>query len=517
MIIRYLAAILIAAISLPAWAGPVRTEVGLVNGIHEDGLTVYKGVPYAAPPLGPLRWRPPQSISPWKGVKTAEHFAPACMQSGVSMPGETPPKVSEDCLYLNIWVPPHAPRTHLPVMVWIHGGGYTNGSAAMPLYWGDRLAQKGVVVVTFGYRLGPFGFLALKDLAQETSHHSAGNYGLLDQIAALSWVKRNISSFGGDPARVTIFGQSAGGDCISILMVSPLAKNLFQRAIGQSGGLFEPRQLAPGYEIDAAEQDGAAYMKSLGVTSLAALRALPAADLLKRPFSAVSHPVIEPVVLPETPYEAFVRSRQNDVPLLVGSNEEEVRSLVEDLDATTAATYGTEIVKHWGELPQALYDAYPHATDAEARQARLDFERDLRFGWDMWTWARLAAAHSKNPVFYYHFAHKPPYPRNSIYGGWGASHFSELWYMFDHLNQEPWPWTPADRRVATDMSDYWVNFAKTGDPNGPGLPDWPGFRDTGQVLQIDDVTMAAPVAGLVSLARFDAVYAMIRGKPPSAP
>jgi para-nitrobenzyl esterase len=496
-----------------ASAATVSTEAGLVDGVRQNDLTVYKGIPYAAAPLGPRRWRAPQPAEAWKGILAASRFAPACMQTGVSMPGETPPKTSEDCLYLNIWVPARIPDARLPVMVWIHGGGWTNGSASMPLYWGDQLARKGVVVVTFGYRLGPFGFLALPELANESSHHASGNYGLLDQIAALAWVKRNIAAFGGDPGRVTIFGQSAGSDSVSILMASPLAKGLFARAIGESGGLFEPFKLAPGYLLANAERQGEAYMASLGVKSLAALRTLPASGLLKGGAGTVSHPVLDSYVLAESPYDAFVEGKQNDVPILIGSNEGEARSLVQDLDAVKANTYESEITKHWGALPKPLYDQYPHATDAEARQARLDFERDLRFGWDMWAWARLQAKAGKGPVFTYHFSHDPPFPRDSVYDGWGASHFAELWYTFDHLDQEPWKWSAQDRTLAADMSSYWVNFARTGNPNGAGLPTWPDFRVNGQVLCLDDPISAGPVADQKSLATFDSVYDQVRGAP----
>ena len=222
----------------------VVTEFGAISGVRENGLSIYKGVPFAAPPVGDLRWRPPASVAPWTGTRRADAFAPACMQVGVSMPGEIPPPLSEDCLYLNIWTPTKSVHGRLPVLVWIYGGGYTNGSASMPLYWGDRLAQKGLIVVTIAYRLGPLGFLAYPELTRESPHRSSGNYGLLDQIAALEWIQRNITAFGGDPKCVTIAGQSAGAMSVSMLMASPRAKGLFQRAIGESGGLFEPLELA---------------------------------------------------------------------------------------------------------------------------------------------------------------------------------------------------------------------------------------------------------------------------------
>ncbi len=292
-----------------ALATQVKIESGAIQGIEANGLSIYKGIPYAAPPLSELRWREPQHVKPWMGIRKTEEFAPACMQTGVSMPGETPPAVSEDCLYLNVWAP--AKRTKLlPVIVWIHGGGYTNGSAAMPLYWGDRLAQKGVIIVTIAYRLGPLGFLAHPELTRESRHHSSGNYGLMDQIAALNWVQRNIAAFGGDPSHVTVAGQSSGSISVSILMASPLAKGLFQRAIGESGGLFEPLQLAPKFLLANAEKDGEKFATSLGAKSIKELRALPASRLTSNE-SGITHPVIEPYLLPRSPYEVFAAGQQN--------------------------------------------------------------------------------------------------------------------------------------------------------------------------------------------------------------
>ena len=316
-------------IAASASAKPARIESGAIEGVTKDALSIYMGVPFAAPPLGELRWREPQPVVPWKGTRQATSFAPACMQNGVSMPGEKPPATSEDCLYLNIWTPAKTAEERLPVMVWIHGGGYTNGSASMPLYWGDKLAQRGVVVVTIAYRLGPLGFLAHPELTAESAKKSSGNYGLLDQIAALEWIQRNIAAFGGDRELVTIAGQSAGAMAVSMLMASPRAKSLFHRAIGQSGGVFEPVQIAPQYLLANAERDGKAYVSSLRADSIAALRKRPAADLLGGTAGSASHPVVEPYVLPTAPYDAFVSGSYNNVPILVGFNAEEARALVD--------------------------------------------------------------------------------------------------------------------------------------------------------------------------------------------
>jgi para-nitrobenzyl esterase len=420
-----------------ASARPIAVDGGKIDGTPRSGLVVYNGIPFAAPPTGKLRWREPHPVPGWPGVRRADAFAPACMQAGVSVPGESPPRVSEDCLYLNIWTPERNTHERLPVLVWIHGGGFTNGATSMPLYAGDRLARKGVIVVTIAYRLGPFGFLAHPELTKESPVHSSGNYGLMDQIAALEWVQRNIGAFGGDPRRVTIAGQSAGAMSVSILMALPRAAGLFQRAIAQSGGVFEPPQLAPGYLLANAERDGAAYATSLGAGSLAALRGLPAEALLNGSAAAVSHPVLEPSILPESPYDVFAAGRQHDVPILIGSNADEARSLI-DLSRVKASTFAEDVRRAWGPLPPPLIAAYPFTDDTGARAARAGFERDLRFGWDMWAWARLHAATAKRGVWYYHFTMAPPFPEESVRAGWGASHFAELWYMFDHLDQERW-------------------------------------------------------------------------------
>jgi len=490
------------------------TESGTVSGTRANGLSVYEGIPFAAPPVGDLRWRPPVHAASWTGIRKADAFAPACMQVGVSMPGETLPAMSEDCLYLNVWTPARAKtlHEHLPVIVWIYGGGYINGSASMPLYWGDRLAQKGVIVVTIAYRLGPLGFLALPELTRESPHHSSGNYGLMDQIAALEWIQRNVAAFGGDPKCVTVAGQSSGSISVSILMASPLAKGLFQRAIGESGGLFEPLQLAPKYLLANAERDGEKYAASLGAASLKDLRRLPATQLTGNA-GGIVHAVIEPYVLPLSPYEAFASGQQNDVPLLIGSNADEARAIV-DVTHETAATFDRDLEHSVGQLPPALVAAYPHATDEEARQAQLGLERDLRFGWDMWAWARLQAGSGKSPVFYYSFRQQPPFPADSIYAGWGASHFAELWYVFDHLDQSSWNWTEADRKLAGEMSGYWANFARSGDPNSPSLPSWPAFTNAdGKVRYLGDPITVGGVASIHGLSAFDALYSTVRGKP----
>ncbi|CAN5505048.1 carboxylesterase family protein [soil metagenome] len=505
------AALLALLLAAPAFAAPtVKTETGPVSGVTTHGVRAYLGLPYAAPPVGPLRWRPPQPAKPWSRIRPATAFAPACLQTGVSMPGETPPQTSEDCLYLNVWTQVRGWKTGAPVIVWIHGGGYANGSTAMPLYSGDRLARKGVVVVTLAYRLGPLGFLAHPELSAEGGGGS-GNYGLMDQVAALQWVARNIAAFGGDPGNVTIAGQSAGAMSVSLLMASPRAKGLFQRAIGQSGGVFEPLQVAPGYQLPQAEKDGVTYAASVGAKSLADLRALPPEKLLEDDGGTVTHPVIEPAVLPLAPYDAFIAGSQNSVPILLGYNTDEARSLA-DVSKVTAATFAADLTRAWGPLPPGIVAAYPFTTDDEARRARIALETDLRFGWDMWAWARLQARAGQS-VYFYRFDQAPPFPAG-VRAGWGAGHFAELWYMFDHLDQEPWAWTAADRRLADAMSSYWVNFARTGNPNAPGLPAWPAFTSqAGNVMTLGATIATGQPPVPAPIHAFDQTYDAVHRTP----
>jgi para-nitrobenzyl esterase len=464
-----------------SWTPPVRVEQGLLKGVQEGGIFVYKGIPFAAPPLGHLRWRPPQPAKPWSGTLEAATFRPRCTQPENDYPFATAADpVSEDCLYLNIWSSGKSAGDKLPVMVWIYGGSFLSGSGAYPFYSGDNLAQKGVIVVTFNYRLGSLGFLALPELSAESGHNSSGNYGLMDMIAALRWVKANIAAFGGDPANVTIFGQSAGAWAVSLLMTSPLAQGLFERAIGESGGTFKPPN-APGglLELKAAERNGQLLAAKLHARSLPELRALPAKRLIA---AGEAGAIIDGYVVPEDAYSMFLAGRQSHVPLLVGSTANEGDNLVQPV---TARQHIAIIKGQAGAMAERFLAAYPAHDDSEAAASQRRLRTDYFFGWEAWTWARLQSKTGDSPVFAYYFTHRPAYPKQPPFSGWGVPHTAELFYVFQHFARS-WNWTDADRRLGELVSSYWVNFARTGDPNGPALPVWQRFDSQAQrFLYID--------------------------------
>jgi para-nitrobenzyl esterase len=521
----FLAAAMVACcLSLPAAlvAQTVNTEGGRLEGVRSGRIVAYKGIPYATPPVGSLRWREPQPASPWKGVRKASTFAPICMQTGEPLPGAPAERVSEDCLYLNIWAPIRsgAKRNEaLPVMVWLYGGGWTNGSSSTPVTWGDRLAAKDVIVVSLNYRGGAFGFLAHPELTRESGRGASGNYGLMDQIAALRWVQRNISSFGGDPKRVTLFGQSAGSMSASLLMTSPLAKGLFHQVIGQSGGVFIPPEASPAgasFLLNGAERAGVQLATALGARDLAAMRALPASVILAQQKRGADHFILDGHVLPREPYEVFSTGQQHQIPVLLGWNADEGTSFF-DGRTVRGATFAADLRRDFGTLPAPLLAAYPATSDAQARASRAELERDLRFGYEMWTWARLQAKSGKGKAFVYNFAQVPPYPAGSRFAEWGAGHGTELRYVFGHLQQEPWAWTANDRKLSDAMATYWTNFAKRGDPNGAGLPSWPAFDgDKEQVLQLRVPITIAGVTNRRALGVIDAIFSHVRASRSAA-
>ena len=490
-----------------AAATPVRTETGLVDGSTQDGVMVYKGVPYAAPPIGDLRWRDAQPAAPWAGVRQADHYSPECMQTG-SYPLDAPPEpMSEDCLYLNIWKPQDATAS-LPVMVWIYGGGVDNGSGSVPLYAGDTLAKHGVVVVTFNYRLGVFGFLAHPELSKESPHHSSGDYGLLDQIAALKWVQRNIAAFGGDPRQVTVFGQSSGSISISALTASPLTRDLFQRVIGESGGLFEPMELEPDLALPGAEQQGLRFAERAGAASLQALRAKSAAELEKVDFGPAL--IVDGHAIPRDPYLVYREGKENPVSILIGSNADEGRLFFGGMKVT-AGNYAEELGMQFPPLLVKLLAPAPGTTDLQAQAAAAQFNTDMRFRWDMWTWANLASTEGRHAVYLYQFDRVPPYPASSRYAGLGATHGMEMPYVFGHLDPAAASWTAADQRLSDAMATYWTNFAKSGDPNGPGLPTWPRYTHADpRLLYLDSEIAAGPMEDVGSLKKIGHLYITAR-------
>ncbi|OFW98728.1 MAG: carboxylesterase [Alphaproteobacteria bacterium RIFCSPHIGHO2_12_FULL_63_12] len=489
-----------AALLFSAAAARVQTDTGLVEGVAENGVTVFKGIPFAAAPVGALRWRAPEPPASWPGVWDADRFAPICPQTG-AYPDDSPPEPqSEDCLYLNIWAPANARAgAPLPVMVWIHGGGLLNGSGSNPVYAGDALARRGVIVVTFNYRLGALGFLAHTELSLESPKKISGNYGHLDQIAALEWVQRNIAAFGGDPANVTVFGQSSGAISISALIASPLAKGLFHRAIGQSGGLFEPLDAAPEFKLAGAQEVGAAFAQRLGAPTLEKMRAAPVNDILEQRFYPQA--TIDGYFLAETPFETFAAGRQNAVDALVGSNEGEGLYFIAGREVN-AANMTDELKRDFPPFIVSLIGPKPQPDDAAARAAFIAFEGDMRFSWNMRTWARLAAASGRS-AYLYRFAATPP-------GEEGASHGAELRYVFGNPPASG-AWADKDRALSQTLIAYWTNFAATGDPNGEGLSEWPRFAAPDErALLIGDEIAAGALENAESLNAIDRLYAAVR-------
>lgn len=501
-----------------ASASPLRTDQGLIDGTVQDGVSVFRGVPFAAAPVGALRWRAPQPPAAWKGVRPATEFAPACpqVQSGNAAMGFPTLPTSEDCLYLNIWTPTTKPSERLPVMVWIYGGAFVGGATSFPGYSGEVLAKKGVVVVSLAYRLGALGFLAHPELSAESPGHGSGDYGLMDLIAGLQWVNRNIARFGGDPGRVTIFGESAGATAVSFLAASPKARGLFQRAISESGGIMAPPrndeeggQTTP--TLANAERRGSALLARLGVKTIAEARKLPADEIVRVAAASMPAPMLWPVldgdVLPDDPYKLYQARKYNDVPVLAGTNSDEGAVFV---PATTADAFKESLREDYGSYADALLTAYPANSNAEALRSARDLFRDTIFGWPTWTWARLQTSTGGSKVFLYYFTRHPSQPNGRL-GDVGALHGSEIAYVFGHGLPD---WSSDDRALSDVISSYWVNFARSGDPNGAGLPEWPAYRsDPRQVLTLDVAPSASPVPNLNSLKVLDGYYAWRRGEP----
>jgi para-nitrobenzyl esterase len=457
---------------------PIQTESGLVSGYFNErtGVTAYKGIPFAAPPVGPLRWKPPQPAQHWKGIRECALFSASPMQPkpvsflflGPEFVVPAAP-ISEDCLYANIWTVAKSSREKRPVLVWIYGGGFITGGAAAPGYSGEALARQGIIFVSFNYRLGIFGFFSHPALSEESPHHSSGNYGLMDQIAALAWVKKNIAAFGGDPDRITIAGQSAGSASVNCLLASPLASGLFNGAIGESGSLVLENPLLRMRTLKDAEQEGERVTKGLQVTNLEGLRAMSADDLQKKGFGFYS-PTIDGYVELQSVAETYKQHKQIHVPFLTGWNADEGIILgMESREnfAKQAAQFGADSV---------LFTKYfPSATDAESTASQIRLSVDKTIGLSSYAWASEQNKNSSFKTFLYQFTRKPP--ATGERKRFGAYHTAEIGYALHNLDSIQRAWEPIDLRLEKELSSYWVQFVKTGDPNQSGLPAWGNFSN----------------------------------------
>jgi para-nitrobenzyl esterase len=463
----------------------IRVETGLISGSYNriTGVTSYKGIPFAAPPLGELRWKAPRPAIPWKGTRACTAFGASPMQpKPVSFlflgPEFVVPQqpLSEDCLTLNVWTGAQSSREKRPVMVWIYGGGFQTGGSAASGYSGEALARQGIVFVSFNYRLGVFGFLAHPTLTEESSHHSSGNYALMDQIAALQWVKKNISAFGGDPDRVTIAGQSAGSASVNCLMASPLARGLFQAAIGESGSLVLENPILRMRSLRDAEKEGERISKKLPDSSLQAMRLLSAA-VVQQKLGGFYSPIVDGYVMPVSVSDAYKNNQQTHVPLLTGWNGDEgfiIGISGKDDFARQAKDFGAD--------SNLFKKFFPSTTDSESIVSQISLSVDKTIGLSTYIWALKENETGSAKTFLYQFIRKPPAEGDKK--RFGAYHTAEIGYAFNNLDSIRRAWEPVDRRLAEIMSAYWVQFVKTGNPNGPGLPVWGSFSNSDPATMI---------------------------------
>jgi para-nitrobenzyl esterase len=513
-----LAALLLAGVQAVGAEGAgtlVRIDSGPIVGKFQLNTSVHAflGIPFAAPPVGEARWKEPQQVASWQEPRKATAFAPQCMQPGRSKTsvyyeyaGDQP--MSEDCLYLNVWAPSDPGEGKLPVMVWIYGGGFQQGSAANPVFDGAQLAARGVVVVSVNYRVGIFGFLAHPELTAESAHHASGDYGLLDQVAGLQWVKRNAAAFGGDADNVTIFGQSAGAASVTYLFASPLARGLFAHGIAESVGFVNKAipTLANG------EKKGGDLVDKLRAHSLAELRRVPAEKLLETKVAA--SPIVDGYFLPADPYAIFVQNKEAPVPLLAGWNADEGATFPH---AKTLAAYQQWVHQKYADIADRVLELYPARDDEEAKAAAKAIVRDSLFAWGPWSAARQ---HAKNghPSYLYFFSHPQPLPAGLNFDeidsadGLGTFHSSEYPYIFGTLDVLSRDWTDADRQLSDRLQSYWVAFAYAGSPNAPGMPRWPQLDATGETtMHLGDKTGAGPVPNLDRLRLFDTLASPFSG------
>ena len=465
-----------------------KTDAGMVSGVKNStgDITAFKGIPFAAPPVGDLRWKAPQPAKHWDGIKKCDAFGPSPMQgkptpfmvytSEFLIP-EQP--ISEDCLYLNVWTGAKSKAEKRPVFVWIYGGGFTSGGSACAIYDGEALAKKGVIFVSINYRVGVFGFFAHPELTKESPNKASGNYGLMDQIAALKWVKANIAAFGGDPNRVTIAGQSAGSMSVNALVASPLTKGLFNGAIAESGSLTVKNPAISSATLQAAEAAGEKVAEKAGAKSLTELRAMSAEDAMKKLTGRYS-PIVDGYVLPEAIPDIFAQNKENHVPVITGWNGDEFGSgpvKKENFIKQAQQTYGADA--------ETFLKYFPAGTDEQATASQVKLSRDQVFALSGYNWANMQSKYPDAPVYVYNFNRKIPATGDFV--KYGAFHTGEVCYVMNNLKfLNNRPFGPADHALANLMSDYWVNFVKTGNPNGKGLSAWPKYTATGNLVKVFD-------------------------------
>lgn len=487
--------------ALPGGSGPVRTTSGLVEGsVSADGkIRIFKGIPFAAPPLGELRWKEPQPAPHWQGVRKATEFGARCMQrriySDMVFRDSGP---SEDCLYLNVWAPVVKGKDKLPVMVWIYGGGFQAGSTSEPRQDGEHLAHRGVVIVSMNYRLGIFGFFSHPELTAESPHHASGNYGLLDQAAALKWVHENIEAFGGDPDKVTIFGESAGSFAVSALMASPLAKNYLRGAIGESGAFFGETLSAKSLQV--SEKRDAAFAEQFGMHSIKQLREADAQRLLDAvlkdgtPYRFV--PNIDGYFMPATAYEIYAKGAQAHIPLLAGWNRDEGNyHEFFGTEPPNRENYAAHIREQFGAAAREALKVFPGDTDAQMKSSAglLNSANFIAYG--TWKWIEMQVRTGDAAVFRYEFDQAPPSSEGHPEGAEPeAYHSAEIEYVFGTLDWKKIPWQPEDYKLSEQLGAYWTNFAKNGDPNGAGVASWPRYdkKDEFEVMHLGAQVNAGP-------------------------
>jgi len=469
----------------------VKTASGVVEGTIENGVRTFKGIPYAAPPVGELRWREPQPAKSWKGTLKTDAFGPRCMQRPIFSDMVFRSKgMNEDCLYLNVWTTAKSAKDKLPVLVYFYGGGFVSGDGSEPRYEGASMAGKGIVALTVNYRLSVFGFLAHPELTKASPLHASGNYGLLDQNAALRWVQQNIAAFGGDPKRVTIAGESAGSISVSAQMASPLSKNLIAGAIGESGSVMGTLSAIP---LNDAEQNGVKFAAALGADSLSAMRAKPADELLAataKPGMPWMSITVDGYFFPKSPFEIYSQGEQAHVPLMVGSNSEEnPYQVILGREAPTVENYRKALQRLYNDKADQIFKVYPATNEEEVKQAAQDLASDRFISYSTWKWIDVATKNGGHKTFYYLYS-RPRFEPAPAPPPRGAAHSAEIEYAMGNLeSNKVFKWTPDDYKISKLMQEYFANFIKTGDPNGKGLPDWPTFAQ-GQRMIIDVNTRA---------------------------